>query len=471
MTSSQFPVEKWDDADMLTRARKIRIHPSQAAKNMLKQWMGARRYVYNKCLAKIRQGEQKNFKYLRNKYVTLKSRVKPDSKKRKIDFDEESDNEEKDLDSEDEKEYTINPEISEWEAKIPKDIRAEAIRDLIKNYKTAFANLKNNNIDGFHMSFCRKKDAPSMMVPLSAFSVQCEDDNSKKKKKQKENIPRSALEMENAKKKAKKDSKISTTKKRLTITKEDGGFYLYSRDHPIKIKIKKRNLRKPIILEKDCRIKVENGAWYLIAPYQVKPTFIPAKEVDCAIDPGSSPVFTIYSETCVSQIKLLNKKNEDIIDAYVKKIDKMRSLRDKKKILKYRVKKKERDVKRRIDNLIDELHHKTINYLTKTYQTIILPPFETQDMVKKSRNRFLNRNLLQLKHYQFLQRLGSKCELRGRTMINTTEEFTSKTCTACGYVKYNLGSAKVYRCDSCGIILDRDVNGARNIYIKYKCNL
>ena len=41
---------------------------------------------------------------------------------------------------------------------------------------------------------------------------------------------------------------------------------------------------------------------------------------------------------------------------------------------------------------------------------------------------------------------------------------TSKTCSHCGAVKTKLPlSARVYHCDSCGMVLDRDVNAARNI--------
>jgi hypothetical protein len=36
-----------------------------------------------------------------------------------------------------------NPIVEEWQSETPKDIRAGAIRDVIKNYKTAFTLLKN----------------------------------------------------------------------------------------------------------------------------------------------------------------------------------------------------------------------------------------------------------------------------------------------------------------------------------------
>ena len=41
---------------------------------------------------------------------------------------------------------------------------------------------------------------------------------------------------------------------------------------------------------------------------------------------------------------------------------------------------------------------------------------------------------------------------------------SSKTCSACGTVKTKLAlSERTYRCQSCGLVLDRDLNAARNL--------
>jgi putative transposase len=41
---------------------------------------------------------------------------------------------------------------------------------------------------------------------------------------------------------------------------------------------------------------------------------------------------------------------------------------------------------------------------------------------------------------------------------------SSKTCSACGVVKTKLClSERVYRCDACGLVLDRDLNAAHNL--------
>ena len=62
-------------------------------------------------------------------------------------------------------------------------------------------------------------------------------------------------------------------------------------------------------------------------------------------------------------------------------------------------------------------------------------------------------------------------EFPHKRVIDTTEEYTSKTCSVCGYLKLNLGGNKVFKCDRCQAIIDRDINGARNILIKYLTHL
>ena len=71
-------------------------------------------------------------------------------------------------------------------------------------------------------------------------------------------------------------------------------------------------------------------------------------------------------------------------------------------------------------------------------------------------------------HYRFRQRLIGKSLFFPQTKVIVTEEpYTSKTCGACGFVDYGLGSKKVFRCTECKVELDRDVNGARNVLLRY----
>ena len=67
-------------------------------------------------------------------------------------------------------------------------------------------------------------------------------------------------------------------------------------------------------------------------------------------------------------------------------------------------------------------------------------------------------------HYRFKQFLKNKAAEYSCNIIEVNESYTSKTCTNCGK-QQNIGSKKLMKC-SCGTELDRDINGARNVFLK-----
>ena len=155
---------------------------------------------------------------------------------------------------------------------------------------------------------------------------------------------------------------------------------------------------------------------------------------------------------------------------------------------------------RRIRNLVKELHNQIAIHLCKTYHTIMIPKFTTQDMIshktQRRRNKemitkiiseekdpdkikerlktFSRRNRLNAKvsfvlnalsHYKFQQHLLHKAEEYGCRVVVVTEEYTSKTCGRCGRIG-SVFKEREKRCDHCGYRMNRDINGARNILIK-----
>ncbi|WP_237396717.1 transposase [Okeania sp. KiyG1] len=76
------------------------------------------------------------------------------------------------------------------------------------------------------------------------------------------------------------------------------------------------------------------------------------------------------------------------------------------------------------------------------------------------------RQMLNWAHYRFKQTLKFQALKRGATVIDVTEEYTSKTCTHCGNVHQNLGGSKHFKCPHCGHSMPRDWNGALGIFLK-----
>jgi len=118
---------------------------------------------------------------------------------------------------------------------------------------------------------------------------------------------------------------------------------------------------------------------------------------------------------------------------------------------------------RRIQNMIKEIHYKTANYLTKSYSKIILPPFETQKMVSKLGSKTA-RSMCTFSHYKFKKILNDKCKERNVDLVSIDESYTSQTCTRCGTLQKPIG--REYNCKECGLKINRDHMGSRNIFLK-----
>jgi putative transposase len=121
---------------------------------------------------------------------------------------------------------------------------------------------------------------------------------------------------------------------------------------------------------------------------------------------------------------------------------------------------------KRIKYKINEMHWKTISFLTKNYDFILLPEFKTQDMVrKKTLNKNVKRMMLMYSFYSFKQKMKWKCDVLNKKLFIVDESYTSKTCTNCGTVT-NLKGKEDLVCEKCFIAIDRDEQGSRNILLK-----
>ena len=219
----------------------------------------------------------------------------------------------------------------------------------------------------------------------------------------------------------------------------------------------------------DSEIHHDGLHYYLLIPEE-RPVDLSKQKDDkkiIALDPGVRTFQTGFHDNMILECKI----DKDTQDKYYKRIQKLQSLRDKKKIK--NPKKRILKLFKKIKNITDETHYKLINYLTENFNDILLPSFESQNMMQSnmlSRNTKRNMNFNQ--HYRFKQRLKERC----KSMLNTrlhevNESYTSKTCPSCGNVKHDLGSNKIYRCVKCGCEANRDHVGARNIFLKYICQI
>jgi transposase len=247
-------------------------------------------------------------------------------------------------------------------------------------------------------------------------------------------------------------------------------FKSYFGDHHIRMKtdLMKLNFTN---FQYSCRLNMVNDHYYLNVPYlrNVSPT---NSGKVCAIDPGVKTFLTGYDpsgytfEICSDKKHIRKKKHR------IEELQRwLEAAPNKKK--RDRIKQEIKNIYKKITNCVNDLHHKASRILADTYDEILLPSFNTQNMVKKDEKKKRKispdtaYNMLTLSHYKFQRLLDHKMKIRQGKLHICTEEYTTMTCGQCGRLNRNVGSNSTYKCpyEGCGYVAGRDTNAARNIFI------
>jgi putative transposase len=445
-------VDKWQNevvGENMLKTLKIRLKVNTEQRKTFNEWFNTSNYVYNRTVSCINDGEDIHFNDLRDKlvtentkknnteYVTLANNIKlyrEEKRKqqnllKKIPKTETTainlliQTAEEKYQKEKEKLNTIkkslksskNENIRKWETNTPKEIRAGAVNDVCKAYKTAFANLKLGHIKHFRLGFRKKNESNKCLL-----------------------LPKSS---------------IANNGGILTIAKT---FLKSSKISMGKKTIKKH---KNLVIEHDCRLVKQKNEYWLFVPVPV----VNAEKKEplnyCGIDPGVKTFMTCFGNNgCIEY-----KYKEGVLHKLDNKIN---YLTDRRRTNRGRVhKKKINKLEKRKESLVDELHWKTINNLLKMNDFIFYGDIKSHDIVKNGKNRTLNTDINNLKFFKFKQRLLFKSIEKGKKVFEVKEQYTTQTCSFCGSM-YKPGLSRVYKCKNCEKYIGRDVNAAKNILMK-----
>jgi putative transposase len=116
----------------------------------------------------------------------------------------------------------------------------------------------------------------------------------------------------------------------------------------------------------------------------------------------------------------------------------------------------------RVANLRENALHQLTTRLAATYGTVVIEDLHVAGML---RNRRLARHLADAAFGRIRRQLGYKTTWHGGRLVLADRFYpSSKTCSGCGAVKAKLRlSERMFRCERCGLILDRDLNAATNL--------
>jgi len=218
----------------------------------------------------------------------------------------------------------------------------------------------------------------------------------------------------------------------------------------------------------DGRIIREYGVYYVITCVKVEQQPIESQEGIVSLDPGIRTFITYFAHDAVGKlgdeanlrIQALCERLDDLISEMALEPNGRR---------RRRLKKVKDRIQKRIKDLTKELHYKVARLLCSRYEYILLPSFETSEMIKRDGRVIRSKTARQMNTFSFYQfglRLKNIAEKMSVQVIDVTEEYTLKTVSWTGEIINNLGGRKTINSNS-GQAMDRDYNGARNIYIKF----
>ena len=398
------------------KVRKIRLFPDKEQKPILNQWFGTARWTYNQVLARMKEDWKK---YKRAIRVLEKGEVQFDRKELQAEYIPDRGR----LRAGFINNVLFKDTDKAWVINTPSAVRDEAMIDVLKAYKSNFSKLENNPEHRFSLKF-RSKHAESQSIVIHS-----------------------------------------------RHWKSAGIF------HPKRWTKEPLRAAEPLPdnLMYDTRmVRDRLGRFYLcqILPLQEVKVDQPREKI-IALDPGVRTFMTGYSPE--GSVMEWGKGDMQRIVRLCRAHDKIQSRLARKEgrhRTRYRMRRKVMPrIRRKIRNLVDEVHKKLTKWLVSNYETILLPKFETSQMVTRAKRRIGSktaRQMLTWSHYRFQQRLLNKTrEYRGSHVIVCDEAYTSKTCGHCGRLHEKLGGSKTFRCPHCGVTMDRDMNGARNILLRY----
>ena len=226
--------------------------------------------------------------------------------------------------------------------------------------------------------------------------------------------------------------------------------------------------RLPVAVNRNiCRLTFRHGQYHLAVPYdEERPPERENQARVVALDPGVRSFLTWY---CADSVGKIGEGAFFRIQRLCERLDDLLSRAAKSPARKRRnMRRAAGRMRVRIENLISELHRKAARFLVDEFDVILLPAFETSEMVERGRRRIRSktvRNLMGLAHYRFGMFLQHKAAEYGVTVLSVNEAYTTKTVSWTGEVLENVGGATVVVGQD-GERMDRDHNGARGIYLR-----
>ncbi len=281
--------------------------------------------------------------------------------------------------------------------------------------------------------------------------------------------------------KSKHKSKISFYVNYETLSRKNGGFHGekigYVRTaEPLPKLPKGKKYSNP-------RISFDGKYWYLSIAYEVSEKNCELTSESIGIDLGVKDLAICSNGKTyknINKTKKVRKLKKKLKREQRKASRKLESNIESHKIIKgYRhpvysrplsecknFQKQQKKIKllhRKLANIRNNYLHQTTTEIVKAKLSRIV--METLNVKGMMKNKHLAKAIQEQKFYEFKRQISYKCQKYGIALVEVPTFYpSSKTCSCCGCIKRDLKlSDRIYRCNECGLVIDRDFNASLNL--------
>ena len=200
------------------------------------------------------------------------------------------------------------------------------------------------------------------------------------------------------------------------------------------------------------------GEWFVSVQVELASDARPRCEApnsSVGIDVGLSHIAVASDGTVLDMPKSLKR-----LDAHLKALQRKLSKKAKRSRNRSKALRRKQKVQRRIDNIRKDAVHKFTHTITKNHGIVVTENLDIEGM-KQTGHKSLRRSLAHSLMGEVIRQVSYKAQKH----IQVDRFFpSSKRCSNCGFVKTSLElSERTYKCEACGLVIDRDYNASLNL--------
>jgi len=222
----------------------------------------------------------------------------------------------------------------------------------------------------------------------------------------------------------------------------------------IKIKLSRDLVGKPVIVTIKRSI---TNKWYVSFVQEIQPNHLPKTNKSVGIDVGLKTFATLSDGTEIQNPRFFKSEDKTLINA-------QRKLSKTEKGSKERINRRKivARVHERIINKRDDFSHKVSTQIINLYDIICVEDLNINRM-QENNFKCINKSISDVAWSGFFNKLSYKAENAGRKLIKVNPAYTTQDCHRCGHRQKMSLSDRTYECPCCGLVIDRDLNAAKNI--------